>query len=54
MNLIPCIHKYLAALPDEVKQIITEAFTLIAARTYTTRAGRKEMDQKMYDYFQPY
>jgi hypothetical protein len=25
--------KYLAALPDEVKQMITEAFTLIAART---------------------
>lgn len=26
---------YLAALPDEVKQIITEALTLIAARTCT-------------------
>lgn len=32
-----CMHKrathHLAALPDEVKTIITEAFTLIAART---------------------
>lgn len=27
------IHLYLAALPDEVKQIITDALTLIAART---------------------
>jgi hypothetical protein len=27
----------LAALPDEVKQIITEAFTLMAARTYTQK-----------------
>ena len=25
---------YLAALPEEVKQIITDAFTLMAARTY--------------------
>lgn len=29
--------KHLAALPDEVKQIITEAFTLMAARTWITR-----------------
>jgi len=27
------LRKYLAALPDEVKQIIIDAFTLIAART---------------------
>ena len=27
----------LAALPDEVKQIITAAFTLMAARTYTRK-----------------
>lgn len=27
------LQQYLAALPDDVKQIITEAFTLIAART---------------------
>jgi hypothetical protein len=26
---------YLAALPEDVKQIMTEALTLIAARTYT-------------------
>lgn len=37
---------YLAALPDEVKQIIADAFTLIAARTYTTRVGHKEMGKK--------
>ena len=35
-NTFVCNHprrKYLAALPEEVKQIITDAFTLMAART---------------------
>jgi len=29
------LQQYLAALPDEVKTTMTEALTLIAARTYT-------------------
>lgn len=28
------MHKYLAALPDVVKQIITDALTVMAALTY--------------------
>lgn len=33
----------LAALPDDVKQIMTDAFTLIAARTYKKNEKMKHV-----------
>jgi len=46
------LQQYLAALPDEVKTMMTEAFTLIAARTYTNiikaKLTRATFPQKSY------